>query len=864
MNLMKFINYPQLFIKEEITNLLNFKPMDFNFFLNETNISDSLKNRSLYRELFDKKEKYENILYKLEFISSPHPIMIPALGGFKDIITIDLRDFQLEEKFQKEIKGWNKDTSTFRIPEYQEEYTISDIIKIVANKFGIEDFSSLKFWSPNTEYIEHGSKYYDLITGDTIDIDYGKTLYSKISSTGGLLLVYDSSNNQRLDPKKELLNLLKNYKSELLGDKELMEFLDLFVTSFSKTMRNNPDNFIEIFKNPSNLNLKNKFPEFIFNLKLLVDETFSIFQEGGFEAIEQSLIYLWLKSGTQIDPDLNEEESDNLIYDAKSQRYRVQKIYDKSLSLHISNPHKYEHPDQIIKKSILKGIIQNLYDSPSLDGIAPYMDTVPKDKTFERLIENLEFSKNNNYFRSREFLSISVLMCLTSNIMAFRPRKFGIVNGLDSDGELEVFSLIEIMPREHQWLEKYGFTLKFYDEVKLHDKDVENNLKSIKFGPARYIVPSSKHDSAYFDVGRRFYSNKDGDNVILYIPNKNSITSDKETINGIVDNTLRAIYETHNSIVESNSMQPTNTKSFVLLVGPFLSQDEKYNTLNSFSENFLFQISNGVNLGEGCWQENRPRSSDLKLSISDGHKKVMINTINDLIGFRENTNEFSEFKEDFLNNFGQTKDNFIIDLNSNNQEKLKNYWGITHDKNGKRKFGLVLEGSIRMYMDTEQLLITDKIKKFLDKKEGLKGLRTAKIVIEGVEYEYISEATALGFKMDNNGNPSYRIFSLEQLALGLPKDSEWQVGYTRLIHYNEITKEKTYELIPQVIITNYDGHKLLSRYNEFKIDSKSGIIQLIDNGPKWFMNKDILEKNILKDFRDINYGIKTNFFEVKR
>ncbi|GAI93451.1 unnamed protein product, partial [marine sediment metagenome] len=73
-------------------------------------------------------------------------------------------------------------------------------------------------------------------------------------------------------------------------------------------------------------------------------------------------------------------------------------------------------------------------------------------------------------------------------------------------------------------------------------------------------------------------------------------------------------------------MSATDVISEVLLVAPFLSQDISYNSLNKFGENFLKDLSKGVDLGTGCWQETRNRK-DLKLSISDAHKYNILQKI---------------------------------------------------------------------------------------------------------------------------------------------------------------------------------------------------------------------------------------------
>ncbi len=690
--------------------------------------------------------------------------------------------------------------------------------------------------------IEVGAKF------GTLDIKSDTTLKQVLDilgySTPEQILVVPSKGKFNVDRVSEILEKYAGV------DEQLREKIRTFTTTFWKSIRQNPNNFLKIFD-------RKEIVYFIKEIDIIIDTIVNEFNPSDFKAFEKTLIELWLKSAQKLEPSkkLSEEENQQIIEQATKYSKYVRKIYENSIAL-FQRGSSNKHPNDVIKLALLKGIVQSLCDSPNLDGKIPY--TVEINEIFDRLKENLEFFKKTKYFISREFLTLSMLLCLTSTT-SFDPRKFGIERKFDSGGELEVFSLINIVPKQHLWFEKNGYKLVKFEETKFHDADVEKSIKKIKFGPGQYIAPK---DSANFDVNRWLYRDEYGNWFIVYLPNKNSMNFYKYVVDGIVENTFRAVYESNNEILQAKSLEPSKTTTEVLLIGPFLSQDERYNSLTSFGENFLFLLSKGVDLGKGCWQERRPRSSDLKLSIADGHKYEMIKQINEILGYKQHSDlkTIVEYKNEFNNKFSNSNDKFIKSLFQQSKKyksriKFEEYWGIKYNNEGKKQFGAILEASIRMYLDKG-------VKARVSDFEKL-GISTQNIK-KSDDGKYIEESTILGFKMDNNGNPSYRLFNLDQLSQGLPMESEWQIGYPKLRFLNKITGKKTFDIIPQVIITHRNGNYLLGRYNDFTIHHESKIIQLKDNGEKWFMDQNVLDKNILEDFRGVKYGLKTIFYELDR
>ena len=247
-----------------------------------------------------------------------------------------------------------------------------------------------------------------------------------------------------------------------------------------------------------------------------------------------------------------------------------------------------------------------------------------------------------------------------------------------------------------------------------------------------------------------------------------------------------------------------------------------------------------------------------KLSISDGYKFNTIKEINEILGFKEKTSDiiFNQYQENFDNRYATSTDGFIPSLVGN----LEDYWGIQYNTKGEQQFGLAFQGSIRMYMDTEQRLSVEKTSPFLDPDEGLRDIQFSE------DGKYIAEQCILGFRMDENKKPVYRLFSAERVRNGLPRDSVWQLGYPRLIGGN------AYHIEPQVVITSEEGHILRGRYALHESSyfiSEDGVYQLNDYGKKWCSPSENVDNgwyknNILSGYRGIQYGFKATFYEVNR
>jgi len=642
-----------------------------------------------------------------------------------------------------------------------------------------------------------------------------------------------------------------------ITDPSIVEIANSFTDNFKNALRQNDKNFFAVFDN------KEFFSKFLPDLKLIVDNSFELFKKGGFNKLKQSLELIWISSAQKLDPSLSEgsENYNSIIQEAHEEVKRMEEIYLQSIALSQDPTKEFTHPDEVIKQAMLANIFLQLCDTPNSDGKIPSAKGTKRSELFSLLNENLQDFKASNRFIAKEFVILSIAACLT-HTFSFKPRKLYVQNGFDPGSELEVFSMSEVLPREHYWMLKNGFELVGFEDFRLHDILVETNIKAKKFGPSTFLDARNLiEDANYFDIGKFYYQNAEGNFYVVYMPNKNSMSFAPKVLDASIENVLRAVYETHIDMVKGET--PKSAKTEVLVIAPFLSQEITYNSLTSFGDNYLPKVAKGADLGSGMWQESRTGQRD-KLSISDGHKFSAIVQINERLGYNERSDQniFNQYKTDFSQAYSSSSDSFIKNLDG----KIEHYWGIQYGSKGKKQYGLTLQGSIRMYMDTGQKLTVDNIAPFLDSIEGLKDIKLSE------DKKYVDEACILGFKMDDNNDPIYRLFSVEKVERGLPRDSEWQLGYPELILHNEDTGQNTYRIRPQVVITHDNGYILRGEYGLHKTNyfvSKEGIYQLQDYGENWCAPKentgeDWYENNILEDYRGIKYGYKTIFYELNR
>ncbi len=783
--------------------------------------------------LEQKKEDIEENHRKLRVLGKSKEIRIDIEEKYKDKppvmgIPIDTNEVSAY------IIGTEREKGIIQISG---EETIAELELRIRQKLGFSSkLDIILIYEEN--YLKVGEKFNNIpITENTKIVDLiGENPISD-------LVIYSQAQIAGAEKDWEIkLNDLKDAYQPSAG---VIDIAESFTERFYKIMRNNPDNFFTVFDR------KEFFTEYLRDLDILVKESFNIFEKNGFYGFTKSLENLLVENARKLDSTITkgDDKYNQIVSEAKEITKRIRESYQNT-----------ENPDEVIKHAILTGIVKEICDFCEEGELSPADSK--RDETFDLLKKNLCYFKENKYFESNQFITLSILSC-TTHTFAVSNDNLYVQEGFDSGTELEVFSITEILPQQQIWMLENKYKLVDSIQSRIHDINVENTIKVFKFGPATLRSTSRilSDDAAYFDVGKFYYQNDKGEVCIVYMPNKNSMGIDKEQIDGSVENVLRAVYETNNDMIEGKI--PKALKTEVILVAPFFSQESIYNTYISFGNNYLPKVAKGVDLGTGCWQESRERSKG-KLSISDGHKFNSISQINEILGLKEDSNDeiFTQFETDFSNRYSRSTDDFIPNLIGN----LEQYWGIQYNSKGEKQFGLTLQGSIRMYMDTGQKLEVEQIKPFLDAEEGLKNIKLSE------DGKHIDEACVLGFKMDENGNPIYRFFSVQRIKDGLPRDSVWQLGYPRIINHNEESGKNTYNIIPQVVITYDNGHILRGEYALHETDYfivKDGIYQLQNYGEKWCTpdknsEEDWFEKNILEDYRKEKYGFKTLFYEVTR
>ena len=367
------------------------------------------------------------------------------------------------------------------------------------------------------------------------------------------------------------------------------------------------------------------------------------------------------------------------------------------------------------------------------------------------------------------------------------------------------------------------------------------------FGPASFFSPNER---SHFDLGRDFFVNaKEGKIIISYYPCKNSHGFKRQIVIDISLDALRAVYETSNSITEQThpkvgiDLKMGNTISEIILTTPIFSQEIDLLTLSSFSIKFLKEFSAGIRLGDLDWN---------RLSISDDHKYQKIVEINRKLG-DSMTFDFDNFQKVFSKEYSKSTDKFIKSLGSS-KNVLSKYYGTHYNSRGEMKFGLVLDGSINIYMQTDQRVYLDQIKPFLETTEGL-------ITKKEGDRDYLIGSYMLGFKMkkeEGKNIPVYRLFKLDEFGNILQKEfisqSEWQLGYAKPLDNGG------YDNLPPIQFTDSNGYRLYGKYGDFQLND-NGIIELHDNGDEWYTNSEILEFNTLGDGTALRlFGVRVTRF----
>ena len=125
------------------------------------------------------------------------------------------------------------------------------------------------------------------------------------------------------------------------------------------------------------------------------------------------------------------------------------------------------------------------------------------------MLKHMQDFKKSKIFESREFITLSILSCITHTFSVSNDKLY-VQEGFDSGSELEVFSMIEVLPRENLWMLNNKYELVDVKYSKIHDIKVENSIKAYKFGPSLLKTTSKilNNDANYFDIGKFYYKDE--------------------------------------------------------------------------------------------------------------------------------------------------------------------------------------------------------------------------------------------------------------------------------------------------------------------------------------------------------------------
>jgi hypothetical protein len=203
MDLMNFINKPPLlFIKEDLIDLLNFKPMSFEFFLKQINIGDSSK------------EQIREILAEARRVPA-------ALGGYHGdyegglydhILLVTNLVFQIRKNadFLKKYVNWSREKHV----DISENYNDIDLPKALQTAI-YHDFGKVPYYSFR------------------LDLQYRKIYTNRVQKQEASLEITEKFNYVGYDPHvDECIAVLKRYK--LPFDDEILQAIIFHHGKWSK------------------------------------------------------------------------------------------------------------------------------------------------------------------------------------------------------------------------------------------------------------------------------------------------------------------------------------------------------------------------------------------------------------------------------------------------------------------------------------------------------------------------------------------------------------------------------------------------------------------------------------------------------
>jgi len=169
-----------------------------------------------------KKGNIERNLDTLSLLKARSPLSAKAWGGMPaGMFFISLEGLKRDQRaiFDEDIKGWNKISKTFQIPDFDgATLTIQGAIDAVKNGFGIDRDVTLRFYSAEYGVLSQGDKINSPLTGQEIEIDYATTLYRDIHMIPGLTLVFNVPRQRALASFKGYQKIRQKFAYYIAGE----------------------------------------------------------------------------------------------------------------------------------------------------------------------------------------------------------------------------------------------------------------------------------------------------------------------------------------------------------------------------------------------------------------------------------------------------------------------------------------------------------------------------------------------------------------------------------------------------------------------------------------------------------------------